>query len=229
MSHYVYEIINNVNGKSYIGVHCGGGDMVNDGYLGSGNLIKLAVKKYGAVNFEKKILCVTTKDNAYLIESRLVDQKYVDRKDTYNLKVGGEGGAVKGRAGIPHSQATKDKLRSAQLGKRLGDETKRKISESNKGIKRPKNAQQIAKISDSLLGNSNRRGKPCSDEAIRKIKEARSRQVITEEHKSNIGNAMRGYQHERVTCPHCGKTGGVTGMKRWHFNKCKLNPQILEA
>jgi hypothetical protein len=25
----------------------------------------------------------------------------------------------------------------------------------------------------------------------------------------------------QITCPHCGKSGGVIGMKRWHFDKCK--------
>lgn len=24
-----------------------------------------------------------------------------------------------------------------------------------------------------------------------------------------------------ITCPHCGVEGGVIGMKRWHFDKCK--------
>jgi hypothetical protein len=26
-----------------------------------------------------------------------------------------------------------------------------------------------------------------------------------------------------VSCPHCGKTGQYTNMKRWHFDKCKEN------
>lgn len=25
-----------------------------------------------------------------------------------------------------------------------------------------------------------------------------------------------------ITCPHCNKTGGVNGMRRYHFNNCKL-------
>jgi len=28
-------------------------------------------------------------------------------------------------------------------------------------------------------------------------------------------------QGAAITCPHCGKSGGVIGMKRWHFDKCK--------
>ena len=31
---------------------------------------------------------------------------------------------------------------------------------------------------------------------------------------------MTGYKYDKVTCPHCGTTGGKTTMKRWHFDKC---------
>ena len=26
---------------------------------------------------------------------------------------------------------------------------------------------------------------------------------------------------EKVTCPHCGKIGGISSMKRWHFERCR--------
>lgn len=33
-----------------------------------------------------------------------------------------------------------------------------------------------------------------------------------------------------VTCPHCGKVGDNSNMKRWHFDKCKNNgPTILDS
>ena len=28
------------------------------------------------------------------------------------------------------------------------------------------------------------------------------------------------------TCPHCGKTGQTMIMKRWHFDRCKLNHSV---
>jgi hypothetical protein len=32
-----------------------------------------------------------------------------------------------------------------------------------------------------------------------------------------------------ITCPHCGKVGDNSNMKRWHFDKCKHNgPTILD-
>jgi len=30
-----------------------------------------------------------------------------------------------------------------------------------------------------------------------------------------------------ITCPHCNKTGGISNMSRYHFDKCKKNPNIV--
>ncbi len=27
-----------------------------------------------------------------------------------------------------------------------------------------------------------------------------------------------------IKCPYCEKTGGIKGMKRWHFENCKYKP-----
>ena len=43
----------------------------------------------------------------------------------------------------------------------------------------------------------------------------------TPELKAYKSKLMQGYVHERVTCPHCGFTGGATATKRWHFDNCK--------
>lgn len=40
------------------------------------------------------------------------------------------------------------------------------------------------------------------------------------EHKSQL---MTGFVYKKVTCPECGKEGGETAMKRWHFDKCTGN------
>ena len=54
-THYlVYKIINNINGKHYIGQHKT--NNINDNYMGSGHMIKLAYKKYQLSSFTKIIL-----------------------------------------------------------------------------------------------------------------------------------------------------------------------------
>ena len=35
---------------------------------------------------------------------------------------------------------------------------------------------------------------------------------------------LKGRKQPLITCPHCGKEGGNTIMKRWHFDNCKENP-----
>ncbi len=48
----------------------------------------------------------------------------------------------------------------------------------------------------------------------------------TESHKQHLSKKLTGTKkpQEQVTCPHCGKTGGVGNMNRYHFDFCKQNP-----
>ena len=88
--YYIYETTNNINGKKYRGAH--GSYKLDNDYLGSGKLIYYAIQKYGVDNFTKQILLTCEKDEVYKFEEKYVDAAWVDRKDTYNLKVGGDGG-----------------------------------------------------------------------------------------------------------------------------------------
>lgn len=87
----VYKTTNLINNKIYIGVH----KTTNptDSYLGSGNVIKLAISKYGKNNFNKEILFeYNDKDDAYMKEKQIVNAEFISRIDTYNQCIGGCGG-----------------------------------------------------------------------------------------------------------------------------------------
>ncbi len=88
---FVYKTTNIINGKIYIGVHKT--DILEDGYIGSGKDLNEDVEVLGISCFKREIIkYFNDEQSAYIEERRLVNQKFVDRGDTYNLTVGGDGG-----------------------------------------------------------------------------------------------------------------------------------------
>lgn len=91
MYYCLYEIRNILNDKIYVGVHKT--KNLDDGYMGSGKVIRRAIEKHGVENFTKVIL-ETFEDDAsmYAREKEVVTDEFLDREDTYNLRRGGTGG-----------------------------------------------------------------------------------------------------------------------------------------
>ena len=85
MKYYgIYKITNLLNGKMYIGQHTT--EDLDDGYMGSGKIIKQAIKKYGVENFRKEwIMFCEDEEELNYWESVFVDETWVLRSDTYNL------------------------------------------------------------------------------------------------------------------------------------------------
>ncbi|MBT6472552.1 MAG: hypothetical protein HOK52_14975 [Candidatus Marinimicrobia bacterium] len=79
-------------------------------------------------------------------------------------------------------------------GKKHSEESKAKISDANTGSKR-------------------------SDETKAKMSAAKNH--ISDETRAKLSAANKGVAQEIVHCPHCSKSGGLSLMKRWHFDNCK--------
>ena len=124
MHYLVYQITNLTNGKTYIGAHRT--DNKDDGYMGSGKILKRAVKKYGLENFTKEML----------FEASSVEEMFTKEKElvvlgprSYNVKEGGHGGfdhIVKSRTqeewtriGKANYQRNKEFLTGAWMKSRL--------------------------------------------------------------------------------------------------------------
>lgn len=160
MYYIIYKITNTLNGKYYIGKHQT--TDLNDGYLGSGKLLKRAIEKYGVEHFTKEILHIF--DNEVEMNAK-EKELVVICEESYNLCPGGRGGfgyinanldlteiriknleksrtPEKIKEATAHSSSTMKRThelgkithdRRTFLGKRHTPETKEKMSQSKKG------------------------------------------------------------------------------------------------
>lgn len=165
---YIYKTTNLINGKKYIGQHKKS-VLPDDGYLGSGVIIKQAIRKYGKTSFKKEIITIAMSQ----LEADVLEKYYISKeKPEYNILSGGQGKdrepwnkgkkgcQVAWNKGIPYSEEVKKKISdSAKKRERkpMSEETKRKISEAKKGKPngnkgKPKSLEHRKHISESNKG-----------------------------------------------------------------------------
>lgn len=177
--YYIYRITNLVNGNTYIGQHQPKENEPFDKYLGSGELIRRAIKKHGKENFKKEILYnnIQYKKTADSVEKFAIAKEKAIGKAEYNISTGGTGGDLgpevrkkmsKAQKGKHLSEETRKKISKALKGRTLNDAWKKKLSESHKGKKLgPASEETKKKRSDAL------KGKGHSSEWRRKVSEAK--------------------------------------------------------
>ena len=166
MIYYIYKITNLRNGKVYIGMHRT--KSLDDGYMGSGKLLKVAIKKYGKDNFQKEILEIfDNEEDMILKEKELVTDEFVLSEDNYNIMPGGKFGSLERNnltfKSRKHSKDTIEKIRSAAIGRRHSDDSRKKISKNNFSKTDPVKQKEHAKKAGSYAR---------SEEHKRKISEA---------------------------------------------------------
>ena len=91
---YIYLTVNLITGKKYIGqrsCHC---EISKDTYLGSGEILKKAIKKYGKEHFSKEILEICYSKNELNQKEKQWIEFFdaVNSSDFYNITSGGTGG-----------------------------------------------------------------------------------------------------------------------------------------
>lgn len=105
MKYIIYRITNTINGKIYIGYHRT--KDINDGYMGSGLYIRRAIEKHGVSSFTKDIIhFCDDEESMKSMESEIVNEEFINRSDTYNMKIGGHGGFMSGYVTVPGKQVT---------------------------------------------------------------------------------------------------------------------------
>jgi hypothetical protein len=183
--YYIYKIVNNVNGKSYIGQRtCPIGETPEtDNYMGSGVYLKSAKEKYGIENFSKEII-------AYCHSKKILDILEIEYikiyreigKAEYNLADGGEGG-------VYHFTPEQCENVSKALKKALSDpEIRKKYSAAREKWWREVGLtpEQRERWSES------QRGKVLTEEHKRHISEGLVGTVHSEESKEKVRQKLKG-------------------------------------
>ena len=200
---YIYLITNNINGKIYVGKHST--DNLNDGYMGSGKILKLAYNKHGVEHFTKKILAFADTEEKLNWFERFYIKKYHcrDKSIGYNLTDGGDG-----ILGHYHSEETKKKIGESHKGrtspnkcKPMSEVQKRKIGESHKGKPSPNKGKHHSEETKKKISNSNKgktigrtvwnKGLHHSEETKKKISESNKGNHHSEETKKKISESMK--------------------------------------
>lgn len=121
--------------------------------------------------------------------------------------------------------------RRSATNKRVGV-LRRRMSEAVKEFQlgRPKSESQKAAMSKARLNLiytpelreklAANRGKKLNETQRAALLLATKGKPLSEEHRAKL-KAPKGPQLQAV-CPRCAKTGGVSLMKRWHFDNCKV-------
>ena len=212
---YVYETTNKINGMIYVGIHfLEERDPIHDGYLGSGDRIIRAVKKYGKENFKKRIIGVyDTRQEAMLIEQQIVTPEFIKDEKTYNIIVGGNFcsslcGELHPSWGKKHTKESlkimSEKKRGKNhpnWGKPRSEETKRKIGLANKGKKHT--AEMRHYLSICQKGEKHHLyGKTLPESTKRKMRET-------------------ALKRPKTLCPFCLRKFDPGNYARFHGGNCK--------
>lgn len=135
----VYKTVNKANNKIYIGFYSvpveeniktksDFGSIFNDGYLGSGKLIKRAIEKYTPEGFYQELLGeFTTKEEAEEFEKSLVTPEFTLMDISYNVNIGGNV-----RISYGNNNGFYGKTHSDELKKNVSDRFTGNKSYSNK-------------------------------------------------------------------------------------------------
>ncbi len=150
MYYTIYKTTNKVNGKFYIGCHKI--NNLQDSYIGSGDLIIKAIKKYGKEKFKKEIMHLfNSSEQMYDMERLLVNESFIKREDTYNVRIGGTGGRI--RVDLEYNKNISKGLKkyykthfNVFKGQHYSEETKEKIGQKIAFYQNGKNNSQYGTI-----------------------------------------------------------------------------------
>ena len=173
----------------------------NDAEKDSQRLVHKAIRKYGWENIQKVWLHYKNVHPDFLDD---MEKYYIRKYQTNNIKYGynmTEGGD--GVSGFIPNIESRQKMSKAQKGRKHSEETKRKISEGNKG-------KFVSKESRQKMSKSHK-GKTLSPEHKQKIAEGNKGRIVSKETRKKLSEGNKG------------KPGSWTGRKHSDETKKKMS------
>lgn len=217
----IYKTTNLVNGKQYIGRDSHN----NPNYLGSGPLLKKAIRKYGKENFKKEILEVCKSEEDLSIR----EEYWLNYYDAGNNPI------FYNRHN--HSNGSGRGEKSFWYGKHLYEETRKKLSERKAGKNHPNYGKHLSdetkiKISESQRGEKSRLygmggdknnffGKKHSEESKQKMRESHR--------KNNTSGKNNPYFKGYIICIEGPYKGQIKTTSEWAYIFGKNSPASISS
>lgn len=219
----LYATINTTNDKFYIGVHAGD----DAAYLGSGSVLRAAVKKYGAGEFVRLTIDeFDTIEEALAAEADLVTAAFIadNCNRCYNLKPGGRGGWIP-------MYGDDNPMRRPEVATRVGAAIKASITDDERDTRSERMSRLRRSgvvISPGGHGfdrtglSSWNKGLVLGPETqeVRKRKQLAAKKRAEHQDMGALGRGKK-YNLQPRTCPHCGLHGAGPNMTRYHYDRCK--------
>ncbi len=144
----IYVLKNNLNGKLYVGqswipleqrMGKNGVGYKNSTYLYN------AMQKYGSSNFTYTVIDeFESQEEADWLEDKLINELQTQTHGVgYNIKNGGSAGR--------HSEETKLKISNSLIGREVSAETRSKISQIHKGLKKPEHTKEWKQANSEFM------------------------------------------------------------------------------
>ena len=176
--HYIYKTTCKVTRKFYIGMHSTSN--LEDGYLGSGKILKRSLNKYGPENHSKEILeFLPDRNQLKEREKNLIDEDLLHENLCMNIQFGGHGGGVLNTVnvkdkdgnrfrvnkedprylsgelvGVNKGRNVNSKENNPRFGKKLTDKERDSVSKSNLAFAKEKGKAKLKEV-EELEENSN--------------------------------------------------------------------------
>lgn len=132
VKYFVYQHINKINDKCYIGITSATKPELrwNCGFGYKSQVFYRAIEKYGWDGFDHIILHKELTENQAKCQEMFWIKLYKSENLSYNVTNGGEGSK-----GVSMPETTKQALLKANTGRQCSEETKQKITKNNKKAK----------------------------------------------------------------------------------------------